>query len=58
MSRRRDDDGFERGDQPVDALRWKVEPEVLDRDQPLAIGIVSAEHRAQRAGANLMKDPE
>ena len=35
-----------------------VEPEDLDRDQPIAGRLVGAENRTECANANLMQDPE
>ena len=39
-------------------LGGDVETEDLDRDQPIARGLVGAEHRTERAHADLMQDPE
>ena len=39
-------------------LGCNVEPEHLDRHQPIARRLVGAEHRAESANADLMQDPE
>jgi hypothetical protein len=39
-------------------LRRDVEAERLDRDQPIALRLVGAENRPQRAYADLMQHPE
>jgi hypothetical protein len=49
-------DPLELGDELMDALRREIEPEQLDRDEPLARRVICAKHRSQRPGANLMKN--
>ena len=39
-------------------LGGDVEPEDLHRDQPVPLRLVGAEHRAQRAHADLVQHPE
>ena len=50
--------GFERRDQLMDALGRQIQFEELDRNQPLAVRVISAEHRSQRSSANLMQHPK
>jgi hypothetical protein len=52
------DEPFKLGDQLVRALRWEVEREQLDGDEPLAGRVVGAIDRPQRSRTNLMKNSE
>jgi hypothetical protein len=42
----------------VHAFGRKIEVEGLDRNEPIALGIVRTQHRAERPRANLMKNPK
>ena len=48
-------DSLELGDELMDAVGRQVELERLDRDVAIAIGAVSAKHRAEGAGADLLQ---
>jgi hypothetical protein len=48
----------ELGDELVNPFRRNVEPEDLDRNGPVVVGMNSAIDRTERAGANLMEDTE
>ena len=50
------DEALELGDQLMHALGREVEGEQFDGDEPVAHGIVRAEHGTQSAGTNLMKN--
>ncbi len=50
------DELLELVDELVHALRGEIEREELHRDEPIAVGVVGAVHRAQRAGAQLMQN--
>jgi hypothetical protein len=50
------DQPFECLDQLVHALGRQVETEQLDRNQPFTFSVISAEYRAERPCANLMKN--
>jgi hypothetical protein len=39
----------------VDAFRGEVQPEELDRHEPIAVRLVGTEHRTQRTRTDLMK---
>jgi hypothetical protein len=54
MLERLGDQLFERFDETMDATRRKIEPEQLDGDVAIALGIVRAKKRPERTGANLM----
>ena len=60
--RRMEETGLSRSRQFVGELlrllRGDVESKDLHRDQAVALGLVGAEHRAQRAHADLMKHPK
>ena len=42
----------------MDALGRQIEPEQLDGDETIAIGIEGAKDGSRCAGANLMENPE
>jgi len=42
--------------EPVRLIGRQIELEQLDRDEPLAIGVVRAENGSERPGADLMKN--
>ena len=52
------DQTIERGNEPVGNFGWKVEPELLHRDQSTWVGLIGAKDRAEDAGADLMENPE
>ena len=49
------DQRLEFGDELMHALRRQIQAEQFDGDEPVAIGLVRTEHRAQRTGTDLMK---
>jgi len=49
---------FELSHQLMDAFGRQIEPERLDRDEPIAFGIVRAKDGTYSTGANLMENPE
>ena len=52
------DETLELRGENVRAIGGEVELEELDRGEAFALGIEAAEHRSQRAGANLMENPK
>jgi len=52
------DELLETGYQLVNALGWKVQTEEFDRNQPLALSVISAKHGPKRPRTNLMKNPK
>ena len=54
----RSDELLEFGDEPVHALGREIEPEELDRDEPVLLRFVRAKHRAERTRADLMENPK
>jgi len=52
------DEPIERGNKPMGVFRWKVEPELLHRDQATRVGLIGAKHGAENASADLMENPE
>jgi hypothetical protein len=46
---------LELADQLMHTLRRQIQAEQLDGYQPIAVGLVRAEHRTERAGTDLMK---
>jgi hypothetical protein len=51
-------DLLERVDELMNALRWEIELEELDCNQPLALSVISAKHGSERACTNLMENPK